>query len=171
MDRQNCSLNFIPWPFEFKMKVKWIDSLYLDGRNGSFTSLHHRFNEETFEIVEIERKDRHNRMLVITYQFERHLTLSLITIYFPSALIVLISFVSFWLDSQSVPGRVSLVITSLLTLITQLLHIRSQLPAISRVTALDIWFFVCVSFISSALFEFALSYNFARKVSTCIESL
>lgn len=103
--------------------------------------------------------------LRVSFTFQRRLTLSLITIYFPSALIVLISFVSFWVDSQSVPGRVSLVITSLLTLMTQLLNVRSGLPAISYVTALDIWFFVCVSFISAVLFEFALAYNFCRKVT------
>lgn len=126
------------------------------------------FREETFEIREVRRFKLKKTVLVIEFSFYRRLTLSFITIYFPSALIVLISFVSFWLDSQSVPGRVSLVITSLLTLITQLLHIRSQLPAISCVTALDIWFFVCVSFISSALFEFALAYNFSRKVSDAV---
>lgn len=104
------------------------------------------------------------KCLWIKFHFQRRLTLSLITIYFPSALIVHISFVSFWIDAQSVPGRVALVITSLLTLMTQLLNVRNGLPPISYVTALDVWFFVCVSYISAVLFEFAIAYNLARKV-------
>lgn len=85
--------------------------------------------------------------------------MALITIFFPSALIVAVSFVSFWIDPQSVPGRISLIVTSLLALMTQLVSVRNTIPDVSYITALDVWFFACITFVASALFEFAVTYT------------
>lgn len=70
-----------------------------------------------------------------------------------------VSFVSFWIDSQSVPGRISLIVTSLLALMTQLVSVRNTIPDVSYITALDVWFFACITFVSCALFEFAVCYT------------
>ena len=102
--------------------------------------------------------------LRVEFVLRRKVSIALITAYFPSTLIVLISFLSFWVDNQLVPGRVSLVITSLLALMTQLLSIRNNIPAVSYLTALDVWFFICVSYVSSALFEFAIAHNLSKDV-------
>lgn len=48
--------------------------------------------------------------------------------YVPTALIVVISWFSFWLDVDAVPGRVSLCITTLLTLATQSQAAKMSLP-------------------------------------------
>lgn len=53
--------------------------------------------------------------------------------YIPTILIVVISWVSFWLDPNAVPGRVSLGVTTLLTLTTLASGIRAQLPPVSYV--------------------------------------
>lgn len=100
--------------------------------------------------------------LTVVFVLKRRVSIALITAYFPSMLIVLISFLSFWVDNQSVPGRVSLVITSLLALMTQLLSIRNRIPAVSYLTALDVWFFICVSYVACALFEFAIAHNLSK---------
>lgn len=126
------------------------------------------FNVSTFKLIEIRKwakTDSYKRKtLKLTFKFQRRVATALIAIYFPSTLIVFISFVSFWVDSLAVPGRVTLVITSLLALMTQLVAVRDKATPVSYVTALDIWFFACLAFVSAALFEFALSYNFAVKV-------
>ena len=89
-----------------------------------------------------------------------------LSIYFPSTLIVVVSFVSFWLDPVTAcPGRITLVVTSILALVTQLLSIRNRMVPVSYVTALDIWFFACLSMVSLCLFEFSLAYSAAQKVS------
>ena len=97
--------------------------------------------------------------LIIEFKFARRPVVALITIFFPSALIVAVSFVSFWIDPQSVPGRISLIVTSLLALMTQLVSVRNTIPDVSYITALDVWFFACITFVASALFEFAVSYT------------
>ncbi|KAI1297131.1 Glycine receptor subunit alphaZ1 [Halotydeus destructor] len=97
--------------------------------------------------------------LVLHFVFKRNFSISLITVYFPSIIIVMVSFVSFWIDNQNVPGRVTLVVTSLLALLTQMLSVRDSLPAVSLVTAMDIWFFICVFSVACALFEFAVVHR------------
>lgn len=103
--------------------------------------------------------------LVLTFKFRRQITTALISIYFPSTLLVLISFLSFWIEVTAVPGRVTLVVTSLLALVTQLCSTRERMAAVSYVTALDIWFFACLSLVCLSLFEFVLSYTRAIRVS------
>ena len=49
--------------------------------------------------------------------FVRNLGHYLIQIYLPATLIVILSWVSFWLDRTSAPARVSLGITSVLTMV------------------------------------------------------
>lgn len=101
--------------------------------------------------------------LEINFRFTRRLALAFITIYFPSGLIVSVSFVSFWIDSQQVPGRISLIVTSLLALMTQLVSVRNSLPDVNYITALDIWFFACIIFVAFCLFEFAVCYNINKR--------
>ena len=52
---------------------------------------------------------------MVTFRIDRELMHHIIQTYIPSGLIVTISFFSFWLDVDSVPGRVSLSITTILT--------------------------------------------------------
>ncbi|MCL4151404.1 UNVERIFIED_CONTAM: hypothetical protein GTU68_066211 [Idotea baltica] len=51
-------------------------------------------------------------------------------------IIVAISWVSFWLDPTAIPGRVTLGVTTLLTLTTLAAGIRQTLPPVSYVKVL-----------------------------------
>jgi hypothetical protein len=103
--------------------------------------------------------------LGVNITFTRLLTSSLLTIYIPSTLIVSLSWVSFWIDVNGIPGRISLGIMSILTVITQILDIRKNMPPVSYVTAIDIWLFVCLIAVFLSLVEYAFAYNYVRKVS------
>ncbi|VDM45913.1 unnamed protein product [Toxocara canis] len=76
--------------------------------------------------------------------------------YLPTALIVVISWFNFWLDVEAVPGRVSLSITTLLTLATQSSAARIALPQASYVKAIDVWMGACMTFVFSAMIEFTV---------------
>uniref|UniRef100_A0A0N4Z658 Neur_chan_memb domain-containing protein n=1 Tax=Parastrongyloides trichosuri TaxID=131310 RepID=A0A0N4Z658_PARTI len=82
--------------------------------------------------------------------------------YVPTSLIVIISWFSFWLDAESVPARVSLSITCLLTLATQNSAARMALPHASYVKAIDIWIGGCTSFVFLAIIEFTV-VNFCNR--------
>ena len=50
-------------------------------------------------------------------------------------MLVIVSWVSFWLDQNAIPARVSLGVTTLLTMSTQTSGISAQLPPVSYTKA------------------------------------
>ena len=55
----------------------------------------------------------------------------LIQMYIPSLLIVILSWVSFWINMDAAPARVGLGITTVLTMTTQSSGSRASLPKVS----------------------------------------
>ena len=76
-------------------------------------------------------------------------------IYVPSALVVVLSWVNFWLTVDAVPARISLGLLTVLTTTTQSTSFFSNLQKVSYVKALDVWLAVCMLFVFAALLEFA----------------
>ncbi|XP_012944642.1 glycine receptor subunit alphaZ1 [Aplysia californica] len=76
-------------------------------------------------------------------------------VYIPSVLIVSLSWVSFWLDIEAVPARISLGLLTVLTMTTQSANARAHLPRVSYIKAIDVWMATCLFFVFAALIEFA----------------
>ncbi|CAG2234215.1 Glycine receptor subunit alpha-4,Gamma-aminobutyric acid receptor subunit beta-2,Gamma-aminobutyric acid receptor subunit beta-like,Gamma-aminobutyric acid receptor subunit beta,Glycine receptor subunit alpha-2,Glycine receptor subunit alpha-3,Gamma-aminobutyric acid receptor subunit alpha-4,Gamma-aminobutyric acid receptor subunit delta,Glycine receptor subunit alphaZ1,Glycine receptor subunit alpha-1 [Mytilus edulis] len=86
----------------------------------------------------------------------------LIQIYIPSALIVCLSWVSFWLNIDATPARISLGLLTVLTMTTQSSGARANLPKVSYIKAIDVWMAMCLFFVFAALIEFAWVNVLAR---------
>ncbi|CAL4075715.1 unnamed protein product, partial [Meganyctiphanes norvegica] len=99
----------------------------------------------------------------VTFILKRQNGYHILQTYIPTILIVSISWVSFWLDPNAVPGRVSLGITTLLTLTTLASGIRATLPPVSYVKAIDIWIGTCMIMVFGALLEFTFVNWLANK--------
>ncbi|KAK7505254.1 hypothetical protein BaRGS_00003416, partial [Batillaria attramentaria] len=76
-------------------------------------------------------------------------------VYVPSVLIVMLSWVSFWIDLDAIPARVSLGLLTVLTMTTQSTGEKSSLPRVSYLKAIDVWMAGCLVFVFAALLEFA----------------
>ncbi|XP_066599786.1 glutamate-gated chloride channel [Prorops nasuta] len=100
--------------------------------------------------------------LKVDLLFKREFSYYLIQIYIPCCMLVIVSWVSFWLDQSAVPARVSLGVTTLLTMATQTSGINASLPPVSYTKAIDVWTGVCLTFVFGALLEFAL-VNYASR--------
>ncbi|XP_055850295.1 glutamate-gated chloride channel isoform X13 [Episyrphus balteatus] len=100
--------------------------------------------------------------LKVDLLFKREFSYYLIQIYIPCCMLVIVSWVSFWLDQGAVPARVSLGVTTLLTMATQTSGINASLPPVSYTKAIDVWTGVCLTFVFGALLEFAL-VNYASR--------
>ena len=70
--------------------------------------------------------------LTVDLTFKREFSYYLLTIYVPCCMLVIVSWVSFWLDPNAVPARVSLGVTTLLTMSTQTASINNSLPPVGR---------------------------------------
>ncbi|XP_044748549.1 glycine receptor subunit alpha-2 isoform X1 [Coccinella septempunctata] len=94
--------------------------------------------------------------LEVVFQLKRRLGYYLFHTYIPTCLIVIMSWVSFWIKPEAAPARVTLGVTSLLTLSTQ--HAKSQaaLPPVSYLKAVDAFMSVCTIFVFMALMEYCL---------------
>ncbi|NXH57396.1 GLRA3 protein, partial [Rhabdornis inornatus] len=98
----------------------------------------------------------------VRFHLERQMGYYLIQMYIPSLLIVILSWVSFWINMDAAPARVALGITTVLTMTTQSSGSRASLPKVSYVKAIDIWMAVCLLFVFSALLEYA-AVNFVSR--------
>uniref|UniRef100_T1JD83 Neurotransmitter-gated ion-channel transmembrane domain-containing protein n=1 Tax=Strigamia maritima TaxID=126957 RepID=T1JD83_STRMM len=124
---------------------------------------------EKFTFVLNRKEIIHKFRFCFTYKyvFERAVLQHLLVTFVPSILIVILSWISFWLDADLAAPRVALGQTSLLTLAAQFNNAQRNLPSASNVKALDIWMFVCIFLAFASIVEFALAYNFReiRKIA------
>lgn len=89
--------------------------------------------------------------LACEIQFVRSMGYYLIQIYIPSGLIVIISWVSFWLNRCATPARVSLGVTTVLTMTTLMSSTNAALPKISYVKSIDVYLGTCFVMVFASL--------------------
>ncbi|VDN22301.1 unnamed protein product [Gongylonema pulchrum] len=89
------------------------------------------------------------------FTFKRNIGFYLIQIYFPSSLIVVISWVSFWLNRDATQARVAIGVTTVLTMTTLMTSTNASLPKVSYVKSLDIFLGVCFFIVFASLLEYA----------------
>ncbi|CAM9308577.1 unnamed protein product [Lampetra fluviatilis] len=99
----------------------------------------------------------------VAFDLSRDIGYNLIQLYIPSMLLVIISWLSFWIDMSAAPARASLGITTILTITTQSSAANSQLPKVSYIKAIDVWMGMCQVFVFAALLEFAAVNVMARQ--------
>lgn len=100
--------------------------------------------------------------LVAQFHMRRSVSFHLIQSYLPSILIVAVSWVSFWMDIDSVPGRISLGVITLLAVSSQA-GLDKNVPQTSYVKAIDVWMGLCTAFVFAALVEFTIVNFWFRK--------
>ncbi|ULU01007.1 hypothetical protein L5515_004274 [Caenorhabditis briggsae] len=93
--------------------------------------------------------------LTAYFMFKRNIGFYLIQIYFPSSLIVVISWVSFWLNREAVQARVAIGVTTVLTMTTLMTSTNASLPKVSYVKSLDVFLGVCFFIVFASLLEYA----------------
>merc|ERR1711997_624646 len=93
--------------------------------------------------------------LACEIQFVRSMGYYMIQVYIPSSLIVIMSWVSFWLNRGAAPARVGLGVTTVLTMTTLINSVNAALPKISYMKSMDIYLFVCFFMVFGAMVEYA----------------
>src|SRR6218665_2441239 len=101
--------------------------------------------------------------LEIQFFLRRDIGYFLIQVYVPSVLIVILSWVSFWINVDASPARVSIGLLTVLTTTTMSSSARATLPRVSYVKAIDVWMIVCLVFVFVSLIEYAVVNVLARR--------
>lgn len=124
-----------------------------------------------FTIIGYETNDRKEKLatgiyqrLSLSFKLQRNIGYFVFQTYLPSILIVMLSWVSFWINHEATSARVALGITTVLTMTTISTGVRSSLPRISYVKAIDIYLVMCFVFVFAALLEYAaVNYTYWGK--------
>jgi len=101
--------------------------------------------------------------LEIRFVLSRDIGYFVIQVYVPSVLVVVLSWVSFWLNVEGSPARVSLGLLTVLTTTTMSAGARASLPRVSYIKAVDVWMTICLLFVFASLIEYAVVNVLARR--------
>uniref|UniRef100_A0A1I8HPC1 Gamma-aminobutyric acid receptor subunit beta-like n=1 Tax=Macrostomum lignano TaxID=282301 RepID=A0A1I8HPC1_9PLAT len=117
-----------------------------------------QFTLEHFEVASttISLSTGSYQRLSLVFRLRRNVGFFVFQTYLPSILIVMLSWVSFWINHEATSARVALGITTVLTMTTISTGVRSSLPRISYVKAIDIYLVMCFVFVFAALLEYAM---------------
>ncbi|KAE8736835.1 hypothetical protein FOCC_FOCC017707 [Frankliniella occidentalis] len=107
-------------------------------------------------------KTGEHSMLLVSFHLQRHMGNFLIQVYGPCILLVVLSWVSFWLNREATADRVSLGITTVLTMTFLGLEARTDLPKVPYPTALDFFVFLSFAFIFATIIQFAVVHYFTK---------
>ncbi|XP_071038992.1 glutamate-gated chloride channel alpha-like [Parasteatoda tepidariorum] len=166
-DQQTCSMKIASAFFnEQDVILQWMIS---GNKTDKFSSL------QQFDITNVEnrrcimqRGSTNVSCLEETIVLLRRSGYFLINVYIPTILIVFMSMLTFWIPHDAVPARITLGVTSLLTIITK--QYQASLPNVSYIVALNVWLSCCIAFVFFSLLEFAtvIAMNSKNKKSSSI---
>lgn len=157
VDQQRCSLKLLSYSkADDSLVYRW----QTETTNGGLFS-YPDINLPSFRLLGYNRRSETANFTVGPYStlildifIARNIAFYVTRIYLPAFLVVVISFVPFWLDRDS-HARVALGVTTVLTMTTLITNTNSELPKISHLTALDVYLFFCFILVFLSLIEYA----------------
>ncbi|XP_048841751.1 gamma-aminobutyric acid receptor subunit rho-2-like isoform X2 [Brienomyrus brachyistius] len=157
LDSQTCTLELESYAYtDEDLMLYWKsgdDSLSTDDRISLSQFLIQKFHT-TSRLAFYSSTGWYNR-LYISFTLRRHIFFFLLQTYFPATLMVMLSWVSFWIDRLAVPARVSLGITTVLTMSTIITGVNASMPKVSYIKAVDIYLWVSFVFVFLSVLEYA----------------
>jgi len=156
MDRQRCKIEIESYGYNTRdIDYRWEkgnESVSLDGKIElpQFKVLGFKMGQE---LQSLSSGDYIR--LYCEVHFVRSMGYYLIQIYIPASLIVIISWVSFWLHRNATPARVALGVTTVLTMTTLMSSTNAALPKISYIKSIDVFLGTCFVMVFASLLEYA----------------
>lgn len=93
---------------------------------------------------------------------KRHTGYYLLQVYIPCFMLVILSWVSFYLNREATSDRSCIGIMCVLSLATLSFDVRNDIPNVPYVTALDWFLIMCYLFLFASLLEFTLVHYFTK---------
>ncbi|KAK5853359.1 hypothetical protein PBY51_007151 [Eleginops maclovinus] len=157
LDTQTCSLEIESYAYtDDDLMLYWKKgnrSLNTDEKISLSQFLIQEFHTTT-KLAFYSSTGWYNR-LYINFTLRRHVFFFLLQTYFPATLMVMLSWVSFWIDRRAVPARVPLGITTVLTMSTIITGVNASMPRVSYIKAVDIYLWVSFVFVFLSVIEYA----------------
>ncbi|XP_020903514.1 glycine receptor subunit alpha-2 isoform X2 [Exaiptasia diaphana] len=175
MDKQICSLSFESFSYPVnELNFKWRK----DGGNKE-VMVSDKLEIPQFILTEFSTSSElanfttgsYSRLTVI-FKFERSIGFFLIQTYIPAYLIVMLSWIAFWIHYTSTPARIGLGITTVLTMTTLTNSARASLPKVSYVKSIEWFLIMCFTYVFMSLVEFGcVSYEVKTKIQKGVQAV
>jgi len=165
MDSQLCYIEIESFGYTMSdIRYKWNDGLNSVQVSGDVSLPQFKVLGHRQKTIEASLSTGNYSRLACEIQFVRSMGYYLIQIYIPSSLIVVISWVSFWLNRGATPARVGLGVTTVLTMTTLISSTNSALPKISYVKSIDVYLAACFFMVFASLIEYASVGYMAKRI-------
>ncbi|KAJ9574791.1 hypothetical protein L9F63_008055, partial [Diploptera punctata] len=165
MDRQLCHIEIESFGYTMRdIRYKWNEGPNSVGVSNEVSLPQFKVLGHRQRAMEISLTTGNYSRLACEIQFVRSMGYYLIQIYIPSGLIVIISWVSFWLNRNATPARVALGVTTVLTMTTLMSSTNAALPKISYVKSIDVYLGTCFVMVFASLLEYATVGYMAKRI-------
>ncbi|CAI4230660.1 unnamed protein product [Auanema sp. JU1783] len=165
MDSQACPIEIGSLGYFTKDIIyNWKD-VELDAKMGNMLSQYKIIGlyKSEHNMSDYRYPDKDASVLKVYFKLQRQQGYYVLQIYTPCTLLVVMSWVSFWINKEASPARVALGIMTVLSMSTLGFGLRTDLPKVSHSTALDIYILACFGFAFAAMVEYAV-INYAHIV-------
>ncbi|GMT19520.1 hypothetical protein PFISCL1PPCAC_10817, partial [Pristionchus fissidentatus] len=161
LDAQNCTVEIESYGYTTsEVLMKWNHPLAVHGVDQAEVPQFRILGYQTEDSIVSTATGSYQRLSLV-FQLKRSVGYFIFQTYLPCVLIVMLSWVSFWINHEATSARVALGITTVLTMTTISTGVRQSLPRISYVKSIDIYLVMCFVFVFAALLEYAaVNYSY-----------
>ncbi|CAH3172375.1 unnamed protein product [Porites evermanni] len=164
MDVQKCSIILESFAYTLDMvEYRWKNHepvKILDMELAEFDLTNTEYRSEEIEYVAGKYRD-----MIVTFTFSRRIGYYLINFYVPCIIMVIMSWIVFWMDRNNIGDRIALGITTVLTIVFLLGSSNSTMPRVSYPKAIDWYLMTSFIFVFTTLTMCLLIFRFDRQVS------
>jgi len=161
VDEQDCVIKFESYGLQNKqMQMKWQkDGLTV---NPNIALAQFEFKTMLLEEYTTDYYDLQYPGLEIKLHLTRLIAYHVVQTYIPSTVFVILAWLSMFISPESVPGRVGMGMTTMLTLTAMFSSVRNNVPKISYLSVLDLWMLMSIIFVFSCILEFIVVTGLIR---------
>ncbi|BHF75424.1 Glycine receptor subunit alpha-3 [Sparganum proliferum] len=166
MDTQRCDINIGSYGYTLsELKFVWRETAAVElPEKLQISEFNTPKNFTTLDCTSVANTSTGSyTCLLAKFTLQRQLGSYLVTTYIPNILIIMVSFLSFWVNVDAAPARVPLGLLSLLGLLTQASSMTTSLPRVSYIKALDLWLIFSIIFVICVLVEYAFAITMLRR--------
>ncbi|CAL8082804.1 unnamed protein product [Orchesella dallaii] len=163
-DRQTCSIRLASYGYTTRDLVfVWDNENPVQQTANDFTMPTFVLEQVTTDYCDSITKTGAYSCLRVDLTFQRLFTPYLVGVYIPSTMMVLTSWVSFWISPKAVTARTILATLTLFVLAIQTAEVNKSFPQTGYTKAVDKWTGICLTFVFAALLEFATVHYLSNR--------
>ncbi|XP_078326165.1 glycine receptor subunit alpha-1-like isoform X1 [Crassostrea virginica] len=152
LDKQTCFVKIESYGHSTRsLKIRWKSPAVILSKNIKMTLF--SIKDTVPFICDQQYMEYNYSCIGINFHLTRMNGFYFIHMYVPSILIVMLSWISFWLDIEATAARVSLGILTVLAMTTQ--NKNTGVQQVSYVTAMNVWTAASLAFVFLGVIEFA----------------